>query len=137
MTTAMIATLAVASVMQRDSQWRTACCLFAAITLSFDLWCSGLPGEVYYLAAAATDSVCAAMLRRMRGSFPLVVLCLVSCVLNFSGWCLYEFYFSPDLYDGAFIIFYVASAAVILGGGPNNARFANYWGVPSVLRGAP
>lgn len=121
--------LFVAAVLQPSGPRRTACLIYAGMTIAFDVFCSGLPGLSYYLAAAATDSVCCLLLTRLPGVWivrTLERLCLLSIALNYAGWMAYELWLPAAPYNSAFTALYIcAILCMTLGGAYNESDGTN------------
>lgn len=104
----LLAALIAAAIIQPTSQGRAAACTFAGLTVTFDL--IRVPAEIYYLAAAATDGMCALLLSRLaihdKMAFYLQNLCLLSLIVNIAGWCARQNQMPPAVYDSIFLGFY-------------------------------
>lgn len=128
--------LFAAAVTQPPGPRRIACLVYAGMMIAFDALCSDLPGTSYYLAAAATDSVCCLLLSRLPGLWIVRVLeqlCLLSIAFNYAGWLAYETYAPAAPYNSAFTaLYFCAILCMTLGGAYNESfgnggRFAGVW----------
>lgn len=123
--TYLLMALGFVAVMQPAGTRRAAACLFVGLTLGFDAFGSDIDGPGYYLAAAATDSLCIVLLGRICIEEDLVDklqrLCLLSIVLNVGGWLAYEAYLPPSFYDKGFQFFYAYVILLLLIGGLTHA----------------
>lgn len=108
--------------------------MFVWLTLAFDLTCSGLPGDWYFLAAAGVATACTVMLEHVEGGSPLQLLCLGAVALNFVGWGVYEAGGAPTLYVLAFQFFYAFAILLFIFGGPTSAETSNTRYFSSLLR---
>lgn len=95
-----------------------AACIFSGVTLVYDGISGGLEGAQYYFGAALADLIMIILLSGIYPSTLLAVrlqyLCVASIGLNFIGWLAWFFYFSPAVYDGAFMVLYAVALYVLL-----------------------
>ena len=128
--------MGIIGIAQPACDRRAACCLFIGATLSFDILCSSLPGEVYYFAAAANAAACIELFKLFSDDWivrTLECFCLISIILNFSGWIAYERSMPAAPYNMSYEIFYISAIFVLIIGGPAGGLFQRRGYVPRVL----
>lgn len=75
------------------------------------------PDHLYYIVPAIIDLVILVVISRQSQinamSMMLVLACIASMVLNFTGWVLYELYFAPTIHNALSSFFYAAVLILI------------------------
>lgn len=91
--------------------------LFTLPTLAY--FAIPLSGDYDYLMGGALDvAILWTLSRLVRINLFCVALghiCVFSLILNFSGWILYELYFDPTFYNGAYTVLYMVVLLLITG----------------------
>lgn len=119
--------------MQPSSERRNTCVLFTLYHIAFDVLCGGLPGEVYFIAAAATAGICAVIISKGTDEKQLINLCKCSVVFNLAGWMVYEAGFTSTPYVLCFTAYYIAAILIISFGGIRDGLHQDGGDFPRVL----
>ena len=109
--TILVALIALASVMQPNSQRLFVGLAYSVLLIASDLLLSNSMGLLYYYGSAVFDVATIIIISRVAKVSSMVLtiqkICLVSILLNFFGWVMWELYMPPVMYNSLFIALYV------------------------------
>ena len=116
----MLLALVIALFLQPTQERSMIAFLFVGITILHYLLFADVSGLLYYSSAALFDLaiiVCTSCLTRIpKVIVNLHKICFLFVLLNFIGWLMWYFYYSPVLYNTACSFLYLAAFFVLLTG---------------------
>ena len=116
--TTLVVLIALASVIQPNSQRLFAGLAYSVPLVASDLLLSNETGLLYYYGSAVFDVATIIIISRVAkaSSMALTIqkICLASIVLNFFGWVMWMLYMPPVMYNSLFIALYVCALLTLI-----------------------
>ena len=115
---ALLGALVAAAVFQPTATRLFAAVVFVSVAWGHEIAFSHLTGLPYYASAGAGALAIIVALKLLtnppRIALTLVRICLVSIVLNFTGWVMWWAYLPPEPYNAAIFCVFVWALATLL-----------------------
>ena len=118
MTTALLALIAIASVIQPNRQRLFAGLVYSGLLIVNELLLFNETGLTYYAGSALLDLAAIIIISHAAKVSSMAVnlqkICLASIILNFFGWVMWMLYMPPVMYNSLFIALYVCALLTLI-----------------------
>ena len=118
MTTALLALIVIASVIQPNRQRLFAGLVYSGLLIVNELLLFNETGLTYYAGSALFDLAAIIIISHAAKVSSMAVnlqkICLSSIILNFFGWVMWMLYMPPVMYNSLFVALYVCALLTLI-----------------------
>lgn len=112
----LLAIITLVAILQPTGRRLAAGFIFAAANIFFTVIVNDLPGEAYYIAAAFSDLGIVILLKFIYDDLArkLQFVCLLSILVNFTGWLMWFLYYPPLVYNVVYLLVFLIAIYFLL-----------------------
>jgi hypothetical protein len=116
---ALIILICIFSIVQSDFKNRKAACFLSMSALSLSIIADIIPGAIYFHICAICDLIVLLLIANIKTKLSLILSksLMFSILINLFGFILWYNYQQPDLYVGAFVVYYSSILYILISRG--------------------